>query len=65
MHLNQFSPTNPNWQSRWEYPYDPAEAGRLLDEAGYPLRNGKRFDIPLFAPKSGGYQEIADAIAGY
>ena len=64
VHLNQFSPMNPNWQSKWEYEYDPVEAGRLLDEAGYPLRNGKRFDIPLYAPNPGGYQELADAIAG-
>ena len=61
VYLNQFSPNNPNWQSRWEYPYDPAEAGRLLDEAGYS--NG--FDIPLYVPNPGGYQGIADAIAGY
>ncbi len=66
VHLNQFSPTNPNWQSKWEYPYDPDEAGRLLDEAGYPLEeDDKRFDIPLYAPNPGGYQELADEIAGY
>jgi ABC-type transport system substrate-binding protein len=65
-HLNQFSPTNPNWQSKWEYPYDPAEAGRLLDQAGYaPNSSGKRFDIPLYAPNPGGLQEVADAIAGF
>ena len=34
-----------------------------MTKAGYP--NGKRFDIPLYAPNPGGYQEIADAIAGY
>jgi peptide/nickel transport system substrate-binding protein len=27
------------------YPYDPAAAGKILDEAGYPLKNGKRFDL--------------------
>ncbi len=65
-YLNQFSPTNPNWQSKWEYPYDPAEAGRLLDQAGYPLNNnGTRFEMPLYAPNPGGFQEIADAIAGF
>ena len=29
------------------YPYDPKKAGALLDEAGYPLKNGKRFNIEL------------------
>jgi peptide/nickel transport system substrate-binding protein len=27
------------------YPYDPVAAGKILDEAGYPLKNGKRFDL--------------------
>jgi peptide/nickel transport system substrate-binding protein len=29
------------------YPYDPKKAGALLDAAGYPLKNGKRFSIEL------------------
>ena len=62
-HLNQFSPQNPNWQSKWEYPYDPDAAGSLLDQAGYPMRDDRRFDIPLYAPNPGGYQDIATAIA--
>ena len=65
VHLNQFSSNNLNWQSKWEYPYDSNEASRLLDQAGYPLRNGKRFDIPLYVPNPGGYQNLADEIAGY
>jgi peptide/nickel transport system substrate-binding protein len=27
------------------YPYDPVAAGKILDEAGYPLKNGKRFEL--------------------
>ena len=68
VHLNQFSPNNPNWQSKWEYEYDPEEAGKLLDEAGYPMEDGERLyfgEIPLYAPNPGGYQELADTIAGY
>ncbi len=61
IHLNAFSPNNPNWQSKWEYEYDPMKASELLAEAGYP--NG--FEMPLYAPNPGGYQELADAIAGY
>lgn len=29
------------------YPYDPVRAGKLLDEAGYPLKDGKRFSLEL------------------
>ena len=61
IYLNAFSPNNPNWNSAWEYEYDPMKASELLAQAGYP--NG--FEMPLYAPNPGGYQELADAIAGY
>jgi peptide/nickel transport system substrate-binding protein len=32
------------------YPYDPKNAGALLDKVGYPLKNGKRFSIELTYP---------------
>ncbi len=65
-HLNQFSVKNANWNSDWEYPYDPEAAGDMLDEAGHAKKgNGTRFEMPLYAPNPGGFQEIADAVAGY
>ena len=65
-HLQVFSTTAPEWQSKWEYPYDPAEAESLLDQAGLPRNsNGIRFEIPLFANADfqGLRREIADAVA--
>ena len=48
VHVEYFSTRNPRWQSKWEYPYDPAESERLLEEAGFPRRaNGVRFEIPF------------------
>ena len=65
-YLNQFSSQNPNWQDKWNYPYDPDEAERLLDEAGHAKKsNGKRFEIPLFTPSPGVDGEIGDVVAGF
>lgn len=70
-YVDYFDVNNSNWQSKWNYPYDPKAAGTLLDKAGYPAgSNGTRFQMPLFVgPELGGGQgpagEIADAIAGY
>lgn len=71
VHVTYFSTFNPNWESQFEYPYDPAEAGRMLDQANYPANDdGTRFQIPLFVgPELGGGEgpagEIGDAIAGF
>lgn len=44
------------------YPYDPAEAERLLDEAGYPRgENGVRFEITLMGPR-GRYLNDANVV---
>ena len=65
-YLNQFSPINANWKSKWEYQFDPVESERLLDLAGKKrIGGGNRFDMPLFAPNPGGAQEIADAVSGF
>lgn len=29
------------------YPYDPAKARSMLDDAGFPVRNGKRFSVEI------------------
>ena len=71
VHVEYFSTRNPRWQSKWEYPYDPAEAERLLEEAGFPRRaNGVRFEMPLYiGPDAGGPTgipgEMGEAIAGF
>jgi peptide/nickel transport system substrate-binding protein len=33
--------------NQWPYKYDPAAARKLLDEAGYPARNGVRFHLSM------------------
>jgi len=35
-----------------QYPYDPAAANRLLDEAGLPRRDGVRFQVALLVPRT-------------
>ena len=56
------------WDTKWEYPYDPAMAEEYLDKAGYPRKgNGVRFPMPLFISSghTGGLgEEIGDAIGG-
>ena len=44
------------------YPYDAKKAGALLDEAGYPLKNGKRFSIELTYPGVPPYELVAKAV---
>ncbi len=71
VHVDYFSTKSPYWDPQYEYPYDVAEANRLLDQAGYPRGgNGVRFEMPLFVgPELGGGEgpagEIGDAIAGF
>lgn len=56
---------NPNLEP---YPYDPAMAEQLLDEAGYPRgENGVRFELTLMARNIPGAvgSEVAQAIAQF
>jgi peptide/nickel transport system substrate-binding protein len=43
------------------YPYDPKKAGELLDKAGYPLKDGVRFEITLQGPR-GRYLNDANVV---
>jgi peptide/nickel transport system substrate-binding protein len=45
------------------YPYDPERAGKLLDETGYPLKNGKRFSLEVTYISVSPFDAIAKSIA--
>jgi peptide/nickel transport system substrate-binding protein len=44
------------------YPYDPKKAGALLDAAGYPLKDGKRFSIELTYPAVPPFEWVARVV---
>jgi peptide/nickel transport system substrate-binding protein len=39
--------TDPSVDYNKQFAYDPAKAGKMLDEAGFPLKDGKRFSLEL------------------
>ena len=41
--------TDPSVDYNKQFAYDPAKAGKMLDEAGFPLKDGKRFSMELTA----------------
>jgi ABC-type transport system substrate-binding protein len=66
-HINVFCNCAPEWQSKWEFPYDVAAAEAYLDASGNTKNsNGVRFEMPLFAnaDHNGIRREVADAISG-
>lgn len=44
------------------YPYDPVIAAKLLDQAGYPLKDGKRFKLELTVPNAPPYDAVAKVV---
>jgi peptide/nickel transport system substrate-binding protein len=44
------------------YPYDLKRAGELLDEAGFPLKNGKRFSMELTVISIAPYDAVAQVV---
>lgn len=45
------------------YAFDQERAGKMLDEAGYPLKGGKRFDIEITYPEGSEFSPIFRAAA--
>ncbi len=68
VHVGYVDEKSEFWDTKWEYPYDPAMAEEYLDKAGFPKGdNGVRFEMPLFISSghTGGLgEEIGDAIGG-
>lgn len=44
------------------YAYDPKRAAQLLDEAGFPLKDGKRFAIELAVISAAPYDAVAQVV---
>lgn len=79
VHVEYFSTSSPNWDSKWEYPFDPQEAANIISglDADYQkgsadkdALNGNAFEVSVYAgPELGGGQavtgEVADAVAGF
>lgn len=75
--VQYFSDNHPNWQSKWDYYYDPDEARSIisgLQNVNYATSgakasnlNGNAFEISLYSQdgNSNIRGEIADAVAGF
>lgn len=64
VHVNAFSIRSPEWDDKWNIEYDPDEAARMLDEAGYPVvSRGIRFQVDMYVtPHVGGATGTAGEI---
>ena len=80
VHVEYFSTTSPNWDAKWEYPYDPDGAIELIKAQDNDYNHGQAgkdgplgdsaFEISNYAgPELGGGSsvtgEVADAVAGF
>lgn len=80
VHVEYFATSSPNWDSKWEYPFDPQESIDILTnqiDADYQQGSadrdnlgGNAFEVSIYAgPELGGGQsvtgEVADAVAGF
>lgn len=51
---------NPNWNKKWDTPYDPAKAKKLLADAGYP--NGFAFTYFIPTGLNATIEEVGEAL---
>jgi ABC-type transport system substrate-binding protein len=75
-HVQYFNPDHPNWDSKWEYYYDPTEAADIISGldtnyfkggADSGNLNGNAFEVSIYS-QDGNVTirgEIADAVAGF
>jgi ABC-type transport system substrate-binding protein len=64
-HVTWWDTKNPNWQKKWEYPYNATQAKKELDDAGVKAdKDGFRFEMPIWSG-AGLPGEIGDAVAGF
>lgn len=61
---NQFTALTPDGIDYTKmYAFDQERAGKMLDEAGYPLKDGKRFSIEITYPEGSEFSPIFRAAA--
>jgi ABC-type transport system substrate-binding protein len=64
-HVTWWDIKNPNWQKKWEYPYNVAQAKKELDDIGVKAdKDGNRFEMPIWSGAGTG-GEVGDAVAGF
>lgn len=64
-HVTWWDTKNPNWNKKWEYPYNVAQAKKELDDIGVKAgKDGMRFEMPIWSG-AGLPGEVGDAVAGF
>jgi ABC-type transport system substrate-binding protein len=74
--VQYFSTNHPNWDSKWDYYYDPDEAAQIISDldanyfkgaASSSNLNGNAFEISIYSQDGNANVrgEIADAVAGF